>query len=89
MSLESIVVLIDETASSTPFFNPESMQVSGQSTVIELTGNSKRFPTAVAGVEVIADIFRADQTLLARISPTRKLVSSVKSAAEWLEGLAQ
>ena len=89
MSLESIVVLIDETASSTPFFNPESMQVSGQSTVIELTGNSKRFPTAVAGVEVTADIFRADQTLLARISPTRKLVSSVKSAAEWLEGLAQ
>lgn len=89
MSLESIVVLIDETASSTQFFNPESMQVSGQSTVIELTGNSKRFPTAVAGVEVIADIFRADQTLLARISSTRKLVSSVKSAAEWLEGLAQ
>ena len=86
---ESVVILIDETASSTPFLNLESMQVSGQSKVIELTGNSKRFPTAVAGAEVIADIFRADQTLLARISPTRKLVSSVKSAAEWLEALAQ
>lgn len=86
---ESVVVLIDETASSTPFLNPESMQALGQCNVIELTGNSKRFPTAVAGVEVTADIFRADQTLLARVSPTRKLVPSVKSAAEWLEGLSQ
>lgn len=86
---ESVVVLIDETASSTPFLKLESMQASGQSKVIELTGHSMRFPTAVAGVEVMADIFRADQTLLARVSPTRKLVPSVKSAAEWLEGLSQ
>lgn len=89
MSLESIVVLIDETASLTPFLNPESMQASGQCNIIELTGNSRRFPTAIAGVEVLADIFRADQTLLARVFPERKLGPSVKTAAEWLEGLSQ
>ena len=89
MSRESIVVLIDETASLTPFLNPETLQASGQYSVIELTGNSKRFPTAVAGVEVTAEIFRADQTVLASVSPERKLGLSVKSAAEWLEGLSQ
>lgn len=89
MSLESIVVLIDETASLTPFLTPESIHAFERSKVIELTGNSKCFPTAVAGVEVMADIFRADQTVLARVSPTGKLVPSVKSAAEWLEGLSQ
>ena len=89
IGLESIVVLIDETASLTTFLNSESLQASGLCQVIELTGNSKRFPTAVAGVEVMADVFRADQTLLARIRPDHKLDSNVKSAAEWLEGLSQ
>ena len=89
MSRESIVVLIDETASLSPFWNLVSMQAAGKCKVIELTGNSKYFPTAVAGVEVIADIFRADQTVLARVSPSHKLIPSVKSAAEWLEGLSQ
>ncbi len=83
----TLIVLIDETVAATPFVDPMVMQAAGVNTVIELTGNSERFPTAIAGVETSADMFRADLTLLAHVFPSSSLDSSVKSAATWLERL--
>ncbi len=86
---ESVVVLIDETVAAAPFWHPESMPVSDQCQVIELSSSSGKFPTAIAGVEVSANMFRADQTLLANVSPTRQLGPRTKPVSGWLEALSQ
>jgi hypothetical protein len=86
---ESVIVLIDETVASAPFRHSEAMLVSDQCQVIELSRQSDRFPTAIAGVEVSANMFRADQTLLAHVSPTRPLGPRTKPVAGWLEALSQ
>jgi hypothetical protein len=64
---------------------------------IELSGSSANFPTKIAGAEGTADMFRADQTVLARVRPPheeRSLDNSrqngqLKSASEWLEELSK
>lgn len=88
----TLIVLIDETVVKTPFVNPMELQAASVNTVIELTGNSERFPTAIAGVETSADMFRADQTLLAHVSPRSNLRCSldihIKSATTWLKELS-
>ena len=88
-SAESAIVLIDETVAATPYFDSIAMRDSGVNTVIELTGNSERFPTAIAGVETSADMFRADQMLLAHVTPSNNPGAYLKSAASWLEGLSK
>lgn len=84
---KSVLVVIDETASATPFFKVSDLPTDTQ--VIEVTANSKTFPTAIAGVEIAADIFRADQTLLARVEPSIEPRSYAKSAPHWLEALSR
>ena len=86
---ESVIVLIDETVASAPFWPPESMPVSDLCQVIVLTRQSDKFPTAIAGLEVSANMFRADQTLLAHVSPTRQLGLRTKPVSQWLEALSQ
>lgn len=84
----TLIVLIDETVAKTPFVNPMALQAASVNTVIELTGNSERFPTAIAGAETSADMFRADQTLLAHVSPRCSLDTRIESATTWLKGLS-
>jgi len=86
--VESVVVLIDETIAASSFFTPLEKQLLNCSTVIELTGNSELFPTSIAGLETGADMFRADQTLLAHVSPTSKREPFGKPASIWLQGLS-
>jgi len=88
-SHESVIVLIDETVASAPFRHPESMPVSDKCQVIELSRQSEKFPTAIAGVEVSANMFRADQTLLAHVSPTHRLGSRTKPVSGWLKALSK
>ncbi len=85
--VKSVLIVLDETASGTPFLEACDLPVETQ--VIEVTTNSKTFPTAIAGVEVAADMFRADQTLLARVEPSVEPRSDAKSAAHWLEELSR
>lgn len=85
--VKSVLVVIDETASETPFLEVSDLPTDTQ--VIEVTAKSQTFPTAIAGVEVAADMFRADQTLLARVEPSVEARSDAKSAAHWLEALSQ
>lgn len=84
---KSVLVVIDETASPKPFLG--DCDLPADTRVIEVTGNSNTFPTAIAGVEVAADMFRADQTLLARVEPSVEPRSDAKSAAHWLEVLSR
>jgi formylmethanofuran dehydrogenase subunit B len=85
--IKSVLVIIDETASATPFL--EASELPADTRVIAVTSNAKTFPTAIAGVEIAADIFRADQTLLARVEPSVETRSDAKSAAHWLEALSR
>lgn len=86
---ESVVVLIDETASATTFLQPQTIPQLKNSAVIELTGTSEWFPTAIAGIETGAGLFRADQTLLANVLPTIEPPVDCKPATFWLEGLSR
>ena len=86
---ESVIVLIDESVAPAPFWHPQSMPVSDLCQVIVLSRQSDKFPTAIAGVEVSANMFRADQTLLANVSPTRQLGPRTKPVSGWLEALSQ
>ncbi|MCY2985324.1 MAG: hypothetical protein NTY15_16985 [Planctomycetota bacterium] len=85
--VKSVLVVIDESTSATPFL--EACDLPADMHVIEVTANSKTFPTTMAGVEVAADMFRADQTLLARVEPSVEPRSDTKSAAHWLEALSE
>jgi hypothetical protein len=81
--------LIDETVAAAPFRHPESIPGSDQCQVIELSRQSEKFPTAIAGVEGSANMFRADQTLLAHVSPTHPLGPRAKPVSGWLEALSE
>jgi hypothetical protein len=86
---DSVVIVIDETAATDPYIEKTVFGLGRKFHSIELTSGSMRFPTAVAGAEVAADIFRADQTLLAHLSPSRECDKSrVRPAAYWLARLA-
>ena len=86
---ESVIVLIDETINPHAFLKPpERLALHGVS-LIELTASSERFPTAVSGVEISADMFRADQCLLARVQASSGPRPFVKSASHWLEELSK
>jgi len=85
--VKSVVVAIDETASMTPFFDVLKSQ--NNFDIFELIAGSDSFPTAIAGVEVAAEIFRADLTLLARVEPSIEPRIDAKSAAQWLEAMSQ
>ena len=86
---DSVVIVIDETVATDPFIEKTVFGLGRKFHSIELTSGSVRFPTAVAGAEVAADIFRADQTLLAHLSPSRECDKSrVRPAAYWLARLA-
>jgi formylmethanofuran dehydrogenase subunit B len=84
--VKSVVVVIDETASATPFLDACDLQADME--ILAVTAHSSTFPTAIAGVEVAADMFRADQTLLARVEPSVEPRPDTKSAAHWLEALS-
>jgi len=84
---KSVVVVIDETATSTPFLPPLGWNAQACRR-IELTPESEVFKTAVAGAEVPAEVFRADQTVLARVEPFLAIGTHVRSASYWLEKLA-
>ena len=86
---ESVIVLIDETINSIPFLKRPQIQALSGVSLIELTALSERFPTAVAGVEISSDIFRADQCLLARVQASCGPRPFVKSASHWLEELSK
>jgi len=85
--VKSVMVVIDETASATPFFDVSNLPTNTE--VLELTAKSDAFPTAIAGVEVAAELFRADQTLLARVEPSVEPRIDARSAALWLEAMSQ
>ena len=85
--IKSVLVVIDETATGTSFF--EACDLPADTQVIEVTANSKTFPAAIAGVEVVADMFRADQTLLAHVESSVVPRSDAKSATHWLEALSR
>jgi formylmethanofuran dehydrogenase subunit B len=86
---ESVIVLIDETINSVPFLLPQQYPALNEVSLIELTARSEQFPTAVTGVEISADIFRADQCLLARVQASCGPRPSVKSATHWLQELSK
>ncbi len=86
---ESVIVWIDETVASAPFWNPKTMQDSDNCKIIELSTKSEKFPTAIAGLEIAADMFRADQTLLAHVRPTHSLGPRTKPVSGWLEALSK
>ena len=86
---ESVIVLIDETVNSTPFLKQHQSQAVQGTSLIELTPSSVRFPTQVAGLEDNADMFRADQCLLARVEATTCPRPFAKSAADWLKELSK
>ncbi|MFY8200631.1 MAG: hypothetical protein ACOVLE_08175 [Pirellula staleyi] len=86
---DSVVIAIDETVATEPFSAKMKFGLDRKFYAIELTAGSVRFPTAVAGAEVAADIFRADQTLLAHLTPSHECDKSrVRPAAYWLARLA-
>ena len=85
--VKSVVIVIDETVSDTPFLN--GLDLPSNVEVIEVTANSVAFPTLISGVEVAADMFRADQTLLARVEPCLEPRVGAKSAAHWLEAISR
>jgi formylmethanofuran dehydrogenase subunit B len=85
--IKSVMVVIDETVAATPFLETSELPVDMR--IIEVTANSKTFPTAIAGAEIAADMFRADQTLLARVEPSVGSRTHAKSAAYWLEALSR
>ena len=86
---DSIVVLIDESSIGEQLLKPFLPGVLDRNMVIELTPNSELFPTAIAGFDGSADMFRADQTLLAHVSPKEHRPSIRQPAAYWLKGLSQ
>ena len=85
--VKPVLVIIDETASETPFL--EASDLPDDTQVIEVSAKSETFPTAISGVEVAADMFRADQTLLARVEPSVEPRLDAKSASFWLEELSR
>ena len=86
---ESVIVLIDETLAPGDFLKPLEIQAAEGYSVIKLTARSEHFPTAVAGVETIDDMFRADQTVLARVLPSCERRSWVRPASDYLERLSK
>ena len=86
---ESVIVLVDETINSLPFLKQHQSQAVQGTSLIELTPSSVRFPTKVTGLEENADMFRADQCLLARVEAAYSPRPFVKSASDWLEELSK
>lgn len=86
---ESVIVLVDETVNTQPFLEQHQHRAVQGTSLIELTPSSVRFPTNVAGLEDIADMFRADQCLLARVEAASSPRPFAKSAADWLKELSQ
>jgi len=70
-SSDSVVIIIDETASRSSFEEDRFQGLDRQCQTVFLTPDSAAFPTCVAGAESEADMFRADQLVLARVAPTQ------------------
>lgn len=87
----SAIVLIDETLSESPFL--ESKHSAGVAiSCVEISAKSSMFPCAIAGAEVAADMFRADQAIVARVDSQEVAQPSSfqrPSAADWLERLCR
>jgi formylmethanofuran dehydrogenase subunit B len=87
-----MILYIDETVGQGNDFLHSLRKTNPGCSVIEISVNSKQFPTSVPGIETSADIFRADQCLLAHIDAGLDNENSsghagLRSAAQWLEGL--
>jgi hypothetical protein len=84
-------VLIDETLSEHPFL--ESKDAAGVAIpCVEISATSSMFPCAIAGAEVAADMFRADQAIVARVDSqvaAQPSIAQRPSAADWLERLCR
>lgn len=93
LAKECVIVVVDETASSSQFDLPTS---SVGMEIINIANGKEGFPVAIAGQECGADLFRADLSVLARVEPELGQVESIGSdpetsvptAAYWLEKLA-
>ena len=87
----SAIVLIDETLSEHPFL--ESKDAAGVAIpCVEISATSSMFPCAIAGAEVAADMFRADQAIVARVDSqvaAQPSIAQRPSAADWLERLCR
>lgn len=83
---ESVIVLVDETVAKPPFLAVQSDGVSVQSDgdaaiqVVDVQADSCAFPCAVAGAEISAVIFRADQVIAARVVPEWNMPSLERTA---------
>jgi formylmethanofuran dehydrogenase subunit B len=85
---DSVMIRIDETVCIES--NPQLIERDKRFEIIDISVCSKAFPTLAAGVEATADMFRADQTLLAHVERTLPCKHErVQSAAFWLEKLSQ
>jgi len=95
----SAIVLIDETVSEHPFLENQ-VEAGLAIPCIEISATSSMSPCAIAGAEVAADMFRADQAIVARVNPQVSLPSAEPgeaqperyqrpSAADWLERLCR
>jgi formylmethanofuran dehydrogenase subunit B len=84
----SMVLLVDETASASPFLlNDELVALEPAIDTIHISPASITFPIRLPGYELDSEMFRADQTVLARIRPGDMPNSPVPSAAQWLKRL--
>jgi formylmethanofuran dehydrogenase subunit B len=87
----SAILLVDETLSESPFL--DSKDAAGLSIpCVEISATSSMFPCAIAGAEVAADMFRADQAIVARVDSQVVAQPSsfqLPSAADWLERLCR
>jgi len=91
----SAIVLIDETVAQEPFLTIDRGMVPAIE-FLEITATSSSYPCAIAGAEVPADMFRADQVVVARVAPYAVGPNwsevgrlEVSSAADWLERLCR
>lgn len=95
----SAIVLIDETVSEQPFLEPK-FEAGFAIPCVEISATSSIFPCAIAGAEVAADMFRADQAIVARVAPQVVPLSAKPDeaqparfqkppAADWLERLCR
>jgi formylmethanofuran dehydrogenase subunit B len=83
----SAIVLIDETVSEHPFLENQ-VEAGLAIPCIEISATSSMFPCAIAGAEVTADMFRADQAIVARVDSQPACIPG-HSAADWLEKLCR
>lgn len=87
-SVKSLVIHVDETAEETSRWPFDREEIPSNIGRIDISRSSRDFPTLVAGAEFAADMFRADQTVLAHVKPIQEPKSTkARSAAHWLEFL--